>query len=85
MARKNSKPPAVASEMSPARNLPDAANADSSLQGYAAVQRAGDYDKIARRAYELWEERNRNGETGDADGDWFRAESEVSRRRIQAA
>jgi hypothetical protein len=63
-----------------ARNMPDAANADESLEGYAAINASGD-DDIARRAYELYEERQRNGAEGNADGDWFRAESEVRRTR----
>ena len=63
-----------------ARNMPDAANADQSLEGYAAINATGDAD-IARRAYELYEERSRNGDEGNADADWFRAENEVRRTR----
>jgi len=63
-----------------ARNMPDAANAYESLEGYAAINASGN-DDIARRAYELYEARQRAGETGDADGDWFRAENEVRRTR----
>jgi hypothetical protein len=33
------------------------------------------YDRIAQRAYELWEERGRVD--GEALGDWLRAEAEV--------
>jgi hypothetical protein len=61
-----------------ARNMPDAANAGESLEGYAAINASGD-DDVARRAFELYEKRQRNGEEGTADGDWFRAESEVRR------
>ena len=63
-----------------ARNLPDAANAQQSLQGYAAVN-VDDHAEISRTAYELYQ--NRGGEHGDADSDWFRAEEEVRRRRQQ--
>jgi len=63
-----------------ARNMPDAANAGESLEGYAAINASGD-DDIARRAFELYEERERNGKEGNADGDWFRAENEVRRTR----
>jgi hypothetical protein len=65
--------------MPTARNLPDAANADTSIQGYAAVNRLEDESEVARRAYELYLKRQENGEEGTADGDWFRAESEVRR------
>ena len=63
-----------------ARNMPDAANAGESLEGYAAINLSGD-DDIARRAFELYEERQRNAEEGTADSDWFRAENEVRRTR----
>jgi hypothetical protein len=66
-----------------ARNMPDAANAEQSLQGYAAVNdaiAAGDSD-IARRAYELYQQRQQAGEPGSADDDWFRAEREVRSNR----
>ena len=64
-----------------ARNLPDAANADTSIQGYAAVNGLNSESDVARRAYELYLKRRETGEDGSADGDWFRAESEVRRTR----
>lgn len=69
-------------EMAPARNLPDAASADQSLQGYAAVNGLNEED-IARRAYELYLSRQRDGLDGSPDGDWYRAEQEVRRDRPQ--
>jgi hypothetical protein len=60
-----------------ARNLPDAANSEQSLEGYAAINGLDEHDEIARRAYQLFEERG--DQQGDADGDWFRAEEEVRR------
>jgi hypothetical protein len=65
-----------------ARNLSDAANAEQSLEGYAAVNGLSDGSEIARRAYELFERRQREGAEGSADGDWFRAEEEVRRGRM---
>ena len=62
-----------------ARNLVDAANADQSIQGYAAINALDEPTEIARLAYQLFEERG--DQEGDADGDWFRAEEEVRRRR----
>jgi hypothetical protein len=62
-----------------ARNLSDAANAEQSIQGYAAVNALDEHAEIARLAYKLFEERGE--QDGDADGDWFRAEEEVRRRR----
>lgn len=62
-----------------ARNLPDMANSNESLEGYAAMNGLSDDSEIARRAYELYQERG--GEHGLADDDWFRAEQEVRRRR----
>jgi hypothetical protein len=64
-----------------ARNLPDAANADESLEGYAAINALQDTSEIAQLAYKLYQERQVSGENGDADGDWFRAEEEVRRKR----
>jgi hypothetical protein len=64
-----------------ARNMPDAANSDASLQGYAAVNAASGETEIARRAYDLYLERQRECIEGCADDDWFRAENEVRRRR----
>jgi len=65
---------------SSARNLADAANADQSILGYAAVNGLVD-DEVAKRAYELYLERQRTGKDGNAEGDWFRAEEEVRRGR----
>lgn len=62
-----------------ARNLSDAANSEQSAQGYAAINGLDENSEIARRAYELYTERS--GSEGDADGDWFRAEEEVRRKR----
>jgi hypothetical protein len=64
-----------------ARNMPDAANADASVQGYAAVNGLNGDDAVACRAYELYLKRQETGEEGTADGDWFRAENEVRRTR----
>jgi hypothetical protein len=64
-----------------ARNLPDAANSEQSLQGYAAVNALNEDDEIARLAYRYFLERRESGREGSADGDWFRAEAEVLRRR----
>ena len=72
--------PSAHPDIQTARNLPDAANAQQSLQGYAAVN-VDDQEEIARIAYELYQDRGE--EHGDADADWFRAEAEVRRRRSQ--
>ena len=66
-------------EAETARNLPDAANAEQSIQGYASVNGLDEESEIARVAYELFQQRGEKN--GDADGDWFRAEQEVRRRR----
>jgi hypothetical protein len=68
-----------------ARGLADAANAEQSLQGYAAVNGLGEDDEIARLAYEFFREREQSGAEGTADDDWFRAEAEVRRRRGPAS
>jgi hypothetical protein len=73
--------PAAHSDIQTARNLPDAANSEQSLEGYAAINSQPD-SEIAQLAYQLYLERGENGH-GDADGDWFRAEEEVRRRRQQ--
>jgi hypothetical protein len=65
----------------PARNMPDAANSDESILGYAAVNGLEGDNDVARRAYELYLRRQEDGEDGTAEGDWFRAESEVRRTR----
>lgn len=64
-----------------ARNLSDAADAEQSLEGYASVNGLADQSEIARVAYRLFQEREREGREGSADGDWFRAEQEVLRGR----
>ena len=64
-----------------ARNLPDAADAEHSLEGYASVNGLSDQSEVARIAYRLYEEREREGREGSADDDWFRAEQEVLRGR----
>lgn len=70
--------PGAHAEIKTARNLPDAANAEQSIQGYAAVNGLEEDSEIARKAYELYLERG--DQPGSADGDWFRAEAEVRRR-----
>ena len=72
--------PSAHPDIQTARNLPDAANAQQSIQGYAAVN-VDEREEIARVAYELYQDRGE--EHGDADADWFRAEAEVRRRRRQ--
>ena len=67
-----------------ARNMPDAANANASLQGYAAVNGLNGDSDVARRAYELYLQRQETGEEGSAEDDWFRAENEVRRTRDSA-
>ena len=61
-------------------NMADAANAGQSVMGYAAINGLGPEDDVAKLAYRLYLERQEKGEEGTADGDWFRAEAEVSRR-----
>ncbi|HYP08817.1 MAG TPA: DUF2934 domain-containing protein [Bryobacteraceae bacterium] len=73
--------PTAHEDIETARNMPDAANAQQSLEGYAAINSAPD-SEIAQLAYELYQQRGEE-QTGDADGDWFRAEQEVRRRRQQ--
>jgi len=73
--------PSAHADIQTARNLPDAANAEQSLEGYAAINAEPD-SEIAQVAFELYQQRGENG-GGDADGDWFRAEEEVRRRRQQ--
>jgi hypothetical protein len=67
-------------EIQTARGLADAANAEQSMQGYAAVNGLGGDDEIARLAYRYFLEREQSGVEGTADGDWFRAEAEVRRQ-----
>jgi hypothetical protein len=71
--------PKAHGDIETARNMPDAANAQQSIQGYAAINGLDEDDEIARVAYRLYNERG--PEEGDADGDWFRAEEEVRRQR----
>ena len=67
-------------EIKTARNLPDGANAEQSLKGYASINGLTEDEEIAQLAYELYQQRG-GAEEGSADGDWFRAEEEVRRRR----
>ena len=67
------------SDIRTARNMPDAANAEQSLMGYASINDA-DPD-VARLAYEYFRKREEQGLEGNADDDWFRAEQEVRRTR----
>lgn len=64
-----------------ARNLPDMARGENSLQGYVAMNytNVDEQEEIAQLAYEYYEERGRVH--GFAEEDWFRAEQEVRRRR----
>jgi hypothetical protein len=71
--------PRIRKGIETAHNLPDAANADNSIQGYAAINAVDEHSEIAALAYELYKQRGEH--EGDADGDWFRAEQEVRRRR----
>lgn len=61
-----------------ARSMPDAANADNQIEGYASVNGLNEKDEIGRVAAEFARHR---GEGAPNDDDWFRAESEVRRRR----
>jgi hypothetical protein len=65
-----------------ARNIPDAANAEQSLQGYAAINGLDEESEIARLAHRYFHQRQREGIEGSADGDWFRAEEEIRRGRM---
>lgn len=67
------------SDIKTARNMPDAANAEQSLMGYAAINDAD--PEVASLAYKFYLERQDQGLDGTADGDWFRAEEEVRRSR----
>jgi DUF2934 family protein len=73
--------PSAHKEIKTARNLPDAANAEESIEGYASINGLDERTEVARLAYKLYEERGR--QAGDADGDWFRAEEEVRRQRME--
>ena len=67
------------SRMPSARSLQDAANADNSLQGYAAINDPNEHEEIARLAYSYYLERGTN--EGSAEVDWLRAEREVRARK----
>ena len=67
------------SEMTSARSLQDAANADNSLQGYAAVNDPAEHQEIAALAYSYYLERGPS--EGSAEQDWLRAEREVRTRK----
>jgi hypothetical protein len=71
----------VKREKQAARNLPAAANADNSLEGYAAVNGLNEHDEIARIAEQLYNQRVQDGIEGTAEDDWFRAEEELRRTR----
>src|SRR6476660_9718210 len=62
-----------------ARSMPDAANADNQLEGYASINGLTADDELARIALENAEKRGENATPNDDD--WFRAEAEVRRRR----
>jgi hypothetical protein len=66
-----------------ARSMPDAANTGNSLEGYAAVNALDENDEIACRAHDLYLERQHSGQEGTAEDDWFRAEQEVRRNRME--
>ena len=66
-----------------ARNMPDAANSDNSLEGYAAINGLDEHSEVARRAHELYLQRVSSGAPGTPDSDWFRAEQEVRHERMQ--
>lgn len=48
-----------------------------------ALERQIDEERIARRAYEIFESRHRAH--GHADDDWFQAAAQYARRRIEPA
>ena len=64
-------------------SMVEAASANASIQGYASVNALNETDEIARRAYQLFEQRTRNGEAGTPDDDWFRAEREFRQQGKQ--
>ena len=67
------------SDVKTARNMPDAANSEQSLLGYAAINDVN--PEVAELAYRFFLEREAEEREGSADGDWFRAEEEVRRTR----
>jgi hypothetical protein len=66
-------------KLTPARSLPQAANAGNSLEGYAAVNSIDEHEEIARLAFQFF--LARDGQDGSAEDDWFRAEEEVRKGR----
>lgn len=75
-------PKAQPSRMEPATSLQDAANADNSAMGYAAINDPIQHEEIAQLAYQYYEERQ--GAPGSAEDDWYRAEEEIRRRRSRS-
>ena len=71
--------PRAHTDIATARNMPDAANAEQSLMGYAAINDVN--PDVADLAYRFYLERQEDGRDGSADDDWFRAEEEVRRGR----
>ena len=67
-----------AKKMPPAHNLEEAVSSGNSLEGYAAMNEGND-SEIARRAYQLYEERGR--QHGFHEDDWYRAEKEIRSRK----
>ena len=65
-------------KITPARNLEEAVSSGNSLEGYVAMNE-DDNSEIARRAYELYEERGR--QHGFHEDDWYRAENEIRSRK----
>lgn len=79
--RKLVEDPHAHEEIRTARNMADAANANQSLEGYAAVNALDENEEIGRLAHKYFLERQKEGGVGSADDDWFRAEQEVRRTR----
>lgn len=67
-----------AKKITPARTMEEAVNSNDSLEGYVAMN-GDDNSEIARRAYELYEERGR--QHGFHEDDWYRAENEIRSRK----
>ena len=74
-------PKAHPEKMQPATSLKDAANAENSAMGYAAVNDPAEHADIARLAYHFYEKRQSAGRDGNAEDDWYRAEHELQQRR----
>lgn len=79
--RKLVQDPRAHEDMQTSHSMAEAANSGHSLQGYAALNALRSDDEVARIAYELYRRREQQGEPGDADTDWFKAEEEVRRTR----